>query len=159
MTTFSNHSKLANLAKILPRLVRSHTLPAVPFEPVDARSLEQAIIDEAFWVMGMDSRPWLGRMIGPVFRPPVGRFSRLAADFENAVAGKGLHDSTRDLMNQFIVDIDIIGAENLPAEGPLLIAANHPAAYDFFLIAASLPRDDMKLVASNINAALFSEYA
>lgn len=123
----------------------------MPIEPVDARSLEKAIIDEAFWVMGFDRRPWLRRMAEPFFRLPIGRFSRLAADFENAVAQKGLHDATGDFMSQFIFDIDIIGAENLPVEGPLLIAANHPAAYDFFLIAATLPRDDMKLVASNIN--------
>lgn len=123
----------------------------MPIEPVDARSLEKAIIDEAFWVMGFDRRPWLRRMAEPFFRLSIGRFSRLAADFENAVAQKGLHDATGDFMSQFIFDIDIIGAENLPVEGPLLIAANHPAAYDFFLIAATLPRDDMKLVASNIN--------
>jgi hypothetical protein len=123
----------------------------VPIEPVDAHSLEKAIIDEAFWVMGFDRRPWLRRMAEPLFRLPIGRFSRLAAYFENSVAQKGLHDAIGDFMSQFVFDIDIIGAENLPAEGPLLIAANHPAAYDFFLIAATLPRDDMKLVASNIN--------
>lgn len=150
----SKNNKLANmspLAKILPRLARLHTLPAVPFEPVDVRSLEVAILKEAFWVMGIDRRPWLGWLLEPIFRPPIGRFSRLAANFENTVARKGLHDATYDFMSQFIAEIDIIGAENLPVEGPLLIAANHPAAYDFFLIAATLPRDDLKLVASNIN--------
>jgi hypothetical protein len=117
---------------------------------VNARSLEAAIFEEAFWVMGLDRRPWLRRLIGPIFRSPIGRFSRLAADFENAVARQGLHLAIRDFMSQFIAGIDLIGAEAIPAGGPLLIAANHPAAYDFFLIAATLPRDDLKLVASNI---------
>ncbi|MGD2050631.1 MAG: 1-acyl-sn-glycerol-3-phosphate acyltransferase [Chloroflexota bacterium] len=123
----------------------------MPFEPVEARSLEETIIDEAFWVLGLNNWPWLCRLIEPIFRSPIGRFSRLAADFENAVVQKGLHHAIRDFMPQFIAGIDLIGAETLPASEPLLIATNHPAAYDFFLIAATLPRDDLKLVASNIN--------
>lgn len=130
---------------------RSLKLSAVPLEPVESRSLEKTIIDEAFWVLGLNNWPWLRRLIEPILRSPIGRFSRLAADFENAVARKGLHHAIPDLMPRFVAGVDLIGAESLPECGPLLIASNHPAAYDFFLIAATLPREDLKLVASNIN--------
>ena len=126
-------------------------LRSVPEDQVDARVFEQTILDEAFWVMGFDRRPWLRRLLEPIFRWPVGRFARLAAGFENGVARDGLQETCGQFMGQFVSEVDIIGEENLPAGGPLLIAANHPAAYDFFLIAATLPRDDMKLIASNIN--------
>ncbi len=118
---------------------------------VDPRTMQEAIIDEAFWVFGFDRRPWLRRLIEPLFRWPVSRFAQLAAGFENQVAQTGLHDATQAMMPRFIDKVDIIGKDGLPSDGPLLVLSNHPAAYDFFLIAATLPRDDLKLLASNIN--------
>jgi len=119
--------------------------------PVDAAFLQQTIIQEAFWVMGISDRKWLRRLLEPLFRPIVGRFARLAAGFENDVAQIGMRQAIRARMDQFVEEVDITGEGSLPAAGPLLIVANHPAAYDFFLIAATLPRDDLKLIASNIN--------
>jgi hypothetical protein len=46
--------------------------------------------------------------------------------------------------------VEISGAENIPQEGPLLITSNHPGAYDFLVIAASIPRNDLKVVSSAI---------
>lgn len=117
----------------------------------DRQSLQQAILDEAFWVFGFDRRPWLRRLIEPLFRWPVGRFAQLTAGYENQVAQTGLREATQALMPHFIEKVDIIGDNHLPSGGPLLVVSNHPAAYDFFLIAATLPRDDLKLLASNIN--------
>ncbi len=118
---------------------------------VDPQTLQQAILDEAFWVFGFDRRSWLRRLIEPLFRRPVGRFAQLAAGYENQVAQTGLRDATHSMMPRFIEQVDIIGESRLPSGGPLLVLSNHPAAYDFFLIAATLPRDDLKLLASNIN--------
>jgi 1-acyl-sn-glycerol-3-phosphate acyltransferase len=36
--------------------------------------------------------------------------------------------------------IRYVGRENIPASGPLLMFANHPSAFDMFLIAACIPR-------------------
>ena len=45
----------------------------------------------------------------------------------------------------------VTGIETLPATGPLLVVSNHPGAYDLFLILASLPRDDVKAIVSEIS--------
>jgi len=36
--------------------------------------------------------------------------------------------------------LKVIGRENIPSSGPLLLCANHPTALDMFLIAAMVPR-------------------
>ena len=42
----------------------------------------------------------------------------------------------------------INGREHIPQEGPLLIVSNHPGAIDGIAIGASLPRDDLSVVAT-----------
>jgi hypothetical protein len=39
--------------------------------------------------------------------------------------------------------------ENVPREGPLLITSNHPGVCDSLVIAASIPRPDLKIVAAD----------
>ena len=42
------------------------------------------------------------------------------------------------------------GVENIPPEGPLVIAANHPGAADSLAIGASAGREDLKIIASDV---------
>lgn len=117
---------------------------------IDARSLQKAIIHEAFGVMNIARFPRLCRLLTPLFKPPTTRLARLATEFDNRVAVDGMAAAVKAVMSDFVGNPEIIGRENLPASGPLIIAANHPAAYDAFIIAANLPRDDLKIMASNI---------
>ena len=47
-------------------------------------------------------------------------------------------------------DAQARGLENVPAEGPLIIAANHPGAADSAAIGANAGRDDLKILASDV---------
>lgn len=42
------------------------------------------------------------------------------------------------------------GSQNLPAQGPLLIAANHPGYFDSMVIISQLPRQDLKALVGGI---------
>ena len=53
-------------------------------------------------------------------------------------------------MNYFVTDVDLHGVENIPEHGPLLVMCNHPAAYDAIIVAASIRRDDLKVLGSDI---------
>jgi hypothetical protein len=118
---------------------------------VDAQTLERTIIKEALWVLGLGNHPRLSRLVAPLFRPPVRRFARFAANFENDVAAVGFHEAAGNSIADFIDEVDIIGEASLPKDGPLLLAANHPGTIDFLLTASLLPRDDLKIVASNVS--------
>ena len=117
----------------------------------DAEIVQRAIIKEAFWVLGLGNHPRLSRLVEPLFRPPVRRFARFAAAFENDVARVGFRDAARKITGEFVGEVDISSETTLPAEGPLLLAANHPGTVDFLLTASLLPRDDLKIVASNVS--------
>jgi hypothetical protein len=118
---------------------------------IQAATLQRIITQEAFWVLGLADHPLLARGIEPLFRPLIGRFARLAANFENDVADKGLPQAIDTLLESFVEEIDIKYDAPLPDEGPLLFTSNHPGAYDFLLLAAASNRDDLKIMASNVN--------
>ena len=118
---------------------------------VDAQTLERAIIKEALWVLGLGNYPRLSRLVAPLFRPPVRRFARFAAAFENDVATVGFREAAGNSIVDFTDEVDISRETTLPKDGPLLLAANHPGTIDFLLTASLLPRDDLKIVASNVS--------
>jgi len=84
----------------------------------------------------------------PLARPAVQRFVGIAARFDEIVARYGFQEGMRQIVSNFASDIFPMGRENVPEEGPLLLVANHPGTCDSLAIAASLPRDDLKIIAS-----------
>ncbi len=40
--------------------------------------------------------------------------------------------------------------ENIPTSGPVVVASNHPGAYDSFAIISRIPRPDVKIIISDI---------
>jgi len=143
--------KIARLLLVINVLFSAPAHPKMTEPAVDAQTLERAIIKEALWVLGLGKYPRLSRLVAPLFRPPVRRFARFAAAFENDVATVGFREAAGNGIDDFINEVDIIGERRLPKDGPLLLAANHPGTIDFLLTASLLPRDDLKIVASNVS--------
>lgn len=84
-----------------------------------------------------------------VWKPMV-RFSELATIFEHRIVQEGWQKSSAWFITHFVDKVKAMGVEQLPKEGPLVIAANHPGAYDSLVISSFIPRDDVKIIASDI---------
>ena len=74
--------------------------------------------------------------------------------FENRVVHEGWQKASTWFITHFVDKVKTLGAELLPTEGPLVIAANHPGAYDSLVITSQIPRDDVKIISSDIPNAL-----
>jgi hypothetical protein len=105
---------------------------------------------ELMVAMGLSPHAWPRRFLAPLVRLPTHRLAHLAATFERRLAQSGLPDAAHWLLFQFVESVDVRGAEHIPTEGPLLIAANHPAVYEALAIAAKVKRDDLKIVISGL---------
>lgn len=111
--------------------------------------LRGSLIDEIFNAMGLPPG-WLRRALWPLAWAPAHRFARLVEAFERCNAEYGFSEAARCLLERFIHHVVVSGVEHIPPEGPLLIASNHPGAVDGLAIAASLPRQDLKIVVSGV---------
>ena len=90
------------------------------------------------------------RVIGPIVRRVTRRFSDLATAFDADIEALGFREGARRFAAHFIEGFEVSGAETIPADGPLIVAANHPGVTDALVLLAALPRDDAKLVISDV---------
>lgn len=122
----------------------------MPADQDQIPALTRQITDEVFSAFGLRSESRLRWLLGPVIWPPAHLFARLASEIEQNTAQFGLTEAARRLLPRFVKDVQVLGAGNIPAQGPLLIASNHPGAYDSVAIVANLPRPDLKVVVSDV---------
>ena len=136
----------------LPRKVQSNAMDQSLFPSAShASAVRNAIFGDFFWLLGLpEASPWRHRLM-PLLQPVVGRFADLAAEFDQTVAQVGLAPAIRPYYSRFAERVTVTGTETLPAAGPLLVVSNHPGAYDLFLILSNLPRDDVKVIVSEIS--------
>jgi Acyltransferase len=113
--------------------------------------ITSAILSEIVGIMGLHGQPGAARLVAPVFRPAARRLADLLASVDQTVAAAGFTQGIKQLLRRFIQDYCVTGAELIPNEGPLLLASNHPAAYDLPILAACLGRDDFQVISSNIS--------
>jgi hypothetical protein len=71
------------------------------------------------------------------------------AGFDADVAAYGLPEAAGRMLDRLVSDWQARGAERTPQDGPLLIAANHPGAFDGFLVVAAQARPDVKIALSD----------
>ncbi len=116
----------------------------------DVESLTQYITDEIFRLFKQTPQSWARRTLGPFFRLPTHRFAQVACTFDRYVEEYGFREAARRILPVFAQAFDVQNMENIPLEGPLLITSNHPGTCDSLVIAASIPRPDLKIVATGV---------
>ena len=97
--------------------------------------------------LGLPTKGPIGSALRGAFRLPARRFSRLFVEMDNILGREGSRAAARWIVSRFFPALQVSGSEYLRKSGPLLIVANHPGTFDFFAVAASLPRDDLKIMA------------
>src|SRR5512139_1961735 len=116
----------------------------------NADDLTRFIIDEIIIALKQPPHGLARRVIGPLLMLPARRFAVLMAEVDRRVALNGIVAATQWLLTQIVTGIDARGAEYIPPSGPVLIASNHPGAYDIIALLSSIGRDDIKIIASGV---------
>jgi len=112
--------------------------------------LQRLILEEFPTTFGTSPNGLFARLCASVLALPTGRFGRLFAAADREVGRGGVSAGCALMLSRMNVGVTARGAGNLPAEGPLLVVANHPGAYDSIALASSIPRRDLKIVLREI---------
>jgi len=118
------------------------------FSDVDA--LTQYISDEIFKLFRLPRDGWGHKVFDSLFNLPAHRFAQVACTFDRYVEECGFREAARRILPVFAQAFEAHNVENIPLEGPLLVTSNHPGTCDSLVIAASIPRPDLKIVATGV---------
>lgn len=89
-------------------------------------------------------------LLRPLVWKPMFRFSEMATIFEHRLVQEGWQKASAWFITYFVDQVVSRGTELLPEHGPLIVASNHPGAYDSLVISSQVPRDDLKIISSDI---------
>jgi 1-acyl-sn-glycerol-3-phosphate acyltransferase len=120
-------------------------------QAADPLAVRHAVLREFFWLLGLPEESPLRRALQPLLDPVLGRFTDLAAEFDQGVARVGLPAAVRPYVPRFTASLTALGVGHVPAAGPALLVSNHPGAYDLFAVLAQLPRADIRVIVSEIS--------
>jgi len=113
-------------------------------------SLNDALVSEIIRAMGLPNNQISQYFTRFFFEKSTLRFADLALNLENEIEQHGSMQGAQWLLNHFVAGFEVGNAELVPQTGSLIIASNHPASYDGVLIAACIPRDDIKIIIGEI---------
>jgi hypothetical protein len=116
----------------------------------NADDLTRFIIDEIIIALKQPPQGIAWHIIGPLLKLPARRFATLMAEVDRRVAMNGIVNAAQWLLTQIVTGIDARGTEHIPRTGPVLVASNHPGAYDIVALITAIGRDDLKIIASGV---------
>jgi hypothetical protein len=113
-------------------------------------SLTETLIFEMTKALALPQTPRNRKLIGLLAAKAARRFSELAIELDHTIDREGLAAGARWLLPKFAKSFSANGVENIPSNGPLVIASNHPASIDSVLISAHVTRPDYKVIIGEI---------
>lgn len=116
----------------------------------DVATLTRLIDNEVIRAMGLPIDGWLAERLHAILQHATRRFSELFAEVDRVVDAQGLPAGALFLLRRLTSGHEARGTQNIPPQGPLIIASNHPGTVDSLALTASAGRRDLKILASAV---------
>jgi hypothetical protein len=113
-------------------------------------AVTDALLSEIQSVMGLAPNHLTRQTVRSIFGPAARRLANLLVRLDHDTANHGLRAAAENMLSKFVQDFQVDCPEAIPRDGPLLVVSNHPGSYDLLLLVASLFRDDLKIISSDI---------
>src|SRR5512142_3280957 len=93
-------------------------------------TLTEQIDNEIIRALGLPLDGWLADRLHAILGRATRRFSELFAEVDRIVEEQGLPAGAAWLLHHLASGVESRGVDNIPSQGPLIIASNHPGAVD-----------------------------
>src|SRR5215212_2670967 len=114
--------------------------PAVLERSGRVEVLKKVCTDDLLCAFGLGELRHGRDLLRLIARIPVRRLARQVATYDEIVGESGLAAGGAWALERMARSVEVEGLENVPREGPLLLASNHPGLSDAVALFATTPR-------------------
>lgn len=121
-----------------------------PPETADVNVMTTRLVEEVFNALGFSKTGFACKYFGWTIRPIAKRLAVMLVPIDQDLGKYGSQVAARNFLPPFVHEIKSRGAESIPTTGPIIVASNHPGAYDSMAIVSQIPRPDATFIISDI---------
>ena len=125
-------------------------MPTTEPEIADVRVMTTRLVEEVFNALGFSKTGFACKYFGWTLRPIAKRLAVMLVPIDQDLGKYGSQVAARNFLPPFVNEIKSRGAESIPTTGPIIVASNHPGAYDSMAIVSQIPRPDATFIISDI---------
>jgi len=112
--------------------------------------LFDTVIDEIVYALGAKKGGVIRNLIAPLLRNPASKLATILADFYEGVINRSPSQGAIETLPKFNIGVQRSGHPDMPMNGPHLLISNHPGGLDSVGILSCIPRDDIKVLVSDV---------
>lgn len=114
------------------------------------QQLSESLVGEVVGAVGLPKNRFYRWLMWKLINPVTERFAHVGINFERIIKEDGFPAASKWVLSLFCKPARTHIQHEIPQEGPLLVAANHPGAYDSMVYASQLGRRDVSIIATEI---------
>lgn len=109
-------------------------------------TLTQINLDDLVSSFGWQDHQFAASLLRFLFRRPAEIFAQHMVEFDNTIGLHGIDEGGRNLLNRYVREIRVLGADRIP-DSAFLALSNHPGMTDTVALFAALNRKDLQIIA------------
>ena len=122
--------------------------PGISEHSKQVETLTKVCVEDLLSAFGLGGLRRGRRPLELLFQIPARRLAHQVATYDGIVGESGLTAGGGWALERMARRVEVEGRENVPREGPLLLAANHPGLSDTVALFSTTPRSDLRVVAA-----------
>ena len=114
------------------------------------RELSESLMNEVVGAVGLPKTRFNRSLMWRIIGGTASRLAKIGVTFESIIGEKGLPAASAWVLSLFCHPVRVDMQNDIPQEGPLLVVANHPGAYDALILFSQLKRQDIRWISTEI---------